>query len=171
MDKQDKLHQLFFSYPMRKFGVRELSRITHLNSKTVMKYLRRMVRKGIAVRIKQKNSYPYYEANRLLKKYKLAKSTSLLEKLASSGIIDYLEQKLKPKAIVLFGSAQKGTYLKTSDVDIFIQAKETKIDLQSYEQKLKHEIQLFFEENMSNLTTGLRNNIINGNTLSGALIL
>jgi len=171
MDKQDKLHQLFFGCPMRKFGIRELSRITHLNSKTVMKYLRIIVRNGIVVRVKQKNSYPYYEANRLSKKYKLAKSTALLENLASSGIIDFLEQKLKPRAIVLFGSAQKGTYLKTSDIDIFIQAKETKIDVLAYERKLKHEIQLFFEKDMNNLTAGLRNNIINGNTLSGALTL
>ncbi len=154
---------------MRKFGIRELSRLTRFNSKTVMKYVKELIRKGIVVRVKQKNKYPYYEANRLSKKYKLAKSAVLLDKLAATGVIDHIEQQCKPKALILFGSAQRGTYLKTSDIDIFVQAKEKSLDLSRYERKLKHEIQIFFEEHIENLTKGFRNNLINGSTISGAL--
>ena len=171
MANEERLLSLFFYQPMSQFGVRELSRETKLDTKTVMKYLRILVRDGIVVRIQQKNKYPYYEANRLSKHYKLVKSTNMINKLAVSGLVDFLEKELKPKAIVLFGSVQKGTYLKDSDIDIFIQGKEAKIDLSPYERKLKHEIQIFFEDNLNNLTDGLRNNIISGSTLSGGLML
>ena len=163
------LVDLFFYYPMRRFGVRELGRLTSKNSKTVMKHLRSLVNHGIITRVKQRRRYPYYEANHLSKKYKLLKSIALLEKLATTGLIDFLEEKLSPSAIILFGSAQKGTYLKGSDIDLFIQGKEKHLDLALYEQKLKHEIQLFFEEDLYNLTEGLRNNIISGSTLCGGL--
>lgn len=169
--ESDNVLMTFFIYPMRRFGVRELSRLTRLNTKTVMKSLRKLTREGAILRFKKKNHYPYYEANRLSKKYKLLKSSWILEKIAAVGLIDYLEQQLAPKAIVLFGSAQKGTFLKNSDIDLFIQVKEQKVDISPYEKKLHHEIQLFFEEDLYHLTEGLRNNVINGSTLSGALKL
>ncbi len=168
---EEKLLSLFFYRPMSQFGVRELSRETKLDTKTVMKYLKEFVRDGIIVRVKQKNKYPYYEAKRLSKQYKLVKSTTITAKIAISGLVDFLEETLKPKALVLFGSMQKGTYHKKSDIDIFVQEKETKIDVSGFEKKLKHDIQLFFEEDLNNLTEGLRNNIISGNTLSGGLRL
>lgn len=92
-----------------------------------------------------------------------------MNEVAKSGLFDFLEQVLKPKAIVVFGSVQKGTYLKHSDIDIFVQGKEKKIDLSAFEQKLGRDIQILFEEDLNNLSEGLRNNIINGNTISGAL--
>lgn len=171
MEAKEQLLDLFFYNPMKGYGVRELSRITHRNSKTVMKYLKILMQEGIIVKVKQKGKYPYYEAKRLSKQYKLVKSTAIVSKLAITGLVDFLEQNLKPKAMVLFGSAQKGTYLKDSDIDIFIQGKETNIDLSSYEKKIKHDIQLFFEENLKKLSEGLRNNIISGSTLSGGLTL
>ena len=168
---EEKLVSLFFYQPMSQFGVRELSREAKMDTKTVMKYLKVFVKEGIVVKIQQKNKYPYYEANRLSKQYKFVKSANMLAQIAMSGLLSFLEETLKPKAMVLFGSMQKGTYHKKSDIDIFIQEKETKIDVSVFEKKLKHEIQLFFEEDLNNLTEGLRNNIISGNTLSGGLRL
>lgn len=165
------LLECFFYYPMRQFGVREISRIARLNTKTVMNHLRTLTRRGIVLRRQNKGSYPYYEANRLSKRYTLLKSAWITEKIAAVGLIDYLEQQIAPKAIVLFGSAHKGTFLKDSDIDIFIQSREKHIDLSSFEKKLHHEIQPFFEEHLDNLTSGMRNNIINGSTVSGALEL
>ena len=163
------LVQQFFNYPMRPFGVRELSRTLHLNTKTIMKQLQQLRKQQVIVKVHERGRFPHYEANRLSRQYKIVKSNALMNEIAQSGLFDFLEQELRPKAIVVFGSVQKGTYLKHSDIDIFIQGREKKIDLSAFEQKLGKDIQLLFEEDLNNLSTGLRNNIINGNTISGAL--
>lgn len=159
----------FFNYPMRPFGIRELGRTLKLNTKTVMKQLHLLRKQHVIVRVHERGRFPHYEANRLTRKYKIIKSNALMNEVAKSGLFDFLEQVLKPKAIVVFGSVQKGTYLKHSDIDIFVQGKEKKIDLSAFEQKLGRDIQILFEEDLNNLSEGLRNNIINGNTISGAL--
>ena len=95
----------------------------------------------------------------------------MLNKIAETGLIDFLEKELNPKAIVLFGSVQKGIYTKNSDIDLFIQGEEKDINISEFEKKLKRKIQLFFSKNLSKLSDGLRNNIINGYTISGGLEL
>ena len=166
---EEKLLQPFFYNPMHLFGIRELSRETGLDTKTVMKYLKRLVNDNIILKKKNKGHFTCYEANRGSETYRIFKSTILIERIARSGIIDFLREKLNPRAIVLFGSVQKGTYIERSDIDFFIQGKDKNIDVSFYEKKLGHEIQLLFEEDMGSLTEGLRNNIINGYTLSGRL--
>jgi predicted nucleotidyltransferase len=161
----------FFYYPMKPFGVRELARELHLSSKTIMKYLSRFVKDKIVVRIKERNKFVHYEANRLSKKYKLLKSCAFMKRVAESGLVEFLEKELNPKAIVIFGSVQKGTYLKHSDVDIFIQERERNINVSFFEKKIGHDIQLLFAEDLNELTEGLKNNVINGNTISGGLEL
>lgn len=159
----------FFNYPMRPFGVRELARTLQLNTKTIMKQLQLLRKQQVIVKVHERGRFPHYEANRLSRKYKIIKSNALMNEIAQSGLFDFLEKELKPKAIVVFGSVQKGTYLKHSDIDIFIQGKEKKIDLSAFEQKLGRDVQILFEEDLNNLSEGLRNNIINGNTISGVL--
>lgn len=86
-------------------------------------------------------------------------------------MIECLEKELKPRVVILFGSVRKGTYHEKSDIDIFVQAKKKKIDLAHFEKKLKHRIELFFEENPRQLSKGLLQNIYNGIVLSGELEL
>ena len=74
-----------------------------------------------------------------------------------------------PDTIVLFGSASKGEDIQTSDVDIYVQSSEKKINLETYEKHLNRKINLFFEENFLKLSKELKNNIINGIKLSGYL--
>ncbi|MEK6921856.1 MAG: nucleotidyltransferase domain-containing protein, partial [Nanoarchaeota archaeon] len=69
------------------------------------------------------------------------------------------------------GSVMKGEYNKTSDIDIFIQTQERKIDLSKFEKKLQHSISLFFEEDIHKLSNELFNNIVNGFKISGYLKL
>ncbi|MBI4919397.1 nucleotidyltransferase domain-containing protein [archaeon] len=159
----------FVYYPMRQFGVRELGRLVNMNTKTVMKYLKGLIKKNIVVKIKKPHSFVSYEANRLSRSYKLIKSNLIINKIAEIELIDFLEQKLHPTAIVLFGSVQKGTYTKESDIDLFIQGDDKSLDLLKFEKILCHKIQLFFSKDLNKLSSGLRNNIINGYTLSGAL--
>ena len=71
--------------------------------------------------------------------------------------------------IILFGSASNGDDVEGSDIDVFIQAPEKKLNLLQYEKKLNREINLLFEENFSRLSKELKNNVINGIILKGYL--
>ncbi|HII15546.1 MAG TPA: hypothetical protein HA362_04505 [Nanoarchaeota archaeon] len=168
---ESRLLGVFYMNPMGQFHIRQIGRETGLDTKTVMKHLKNFARKGIVFRKKEKNSFPFYEANRHSALFRYGKTHALLEKIYESGLIGHLEKELEPKAIVLFGSVRKGTYHEKSDIDIFVQAKKRKMDLPYYEKKLKHRISLFFEESPQQLSRGLLQNIYNGIVLSGELEL
>lgn len=163
----EAIENQFFLNPMTRYGVRELARITKLDTKTVMKYLRELVQKKIVAKIKEKGKYPYYEANRLSYRYRHEKSEIIVEKILASGLIEFLESELSPKAMVLFGSVQKGTYHKDSDIDIFVQAEYKQLNLQKFNKKIGHKVQLLFEKDLQKLSKGLLENIYNGQVLTG----
>ena len=104
-----KLLDLFFKQPMSRFHVRELSRLTLLDTKTVMKYLKDLIKRKLILRKKEKKGFPFYEANRLSPLYRYEKSHIMIEKIYQSSLINFLEKELNPKVIILFGSIQKGT--------------------------------------------------------------
>lgn len=168
---EDKLLNLFFYKPMSKFGVRELSRQSKLDSKTVMAYLKELVKQQLVQRREPKGSFPYFEANRLSSAYRFEKSHALMKKIMKSGLVTHLEGQLSPNVIVLFGSVRKGTYHEQSDIDIFVQTSYKRVDLSRFEKVLGHPIRLLFEKDMKNLSAGLLENIYNGEVLSGKLEL
>ena len=157
----------FFLRPMQKYGVRELSRITKLDTKTVMKYLQAFTRRKIIVKKQEKGKFPYYEADRTSYAYRHEKREFLFQKIIKSGLIDYLEKRLHPKTLVLFGSVAKGTYHQESDIDLFVQTDYKRIDLTVFNRRIGHPIQLLFEPKMQNLSKGLRENIYNGLVIMG----
>ncbi len=159
----------FFQHPMQRYGVRELGRLTRADTKTVMKHLRALTKKGFIVKRKETGKFPYYEANRTSLLYRHEKSEVVVKKFIASGVVDYLLSRFSPKAIVLFGSIQKGTYHAESDVDIFVQAPFKKVDLSSFERKVGHKISLFCEPVLRNLSKGLLTNLYNGLVLAGTL--
>ena len=73
-----------------------------------------------------------------------------------------------PSVIILFGSASRGEDLKESDLDIFLECKETKLNAEKYEKELNRKINLFFGE-FNKLSSELKNNILNGTVLKGYL--
>lgn len=166
---EQKILVLFFYNLMGKFHIREVGRETGLDTKTVMKYLKKFTKQGIILRKKKRNGFPYYEANRLCPLYRHKKSIAALEKIYESGMIERLEKELSPKVMVLYGSMRKGTYHPKSDIDIFVQAKYKLVGLYDIEMKLGHKIHLLFEEDLKNLSKGLLQNIYNGIVISGEL--
>lgn len=164
-----KIVLLFFHHPMAQYGIRELSKLTSTDTKTIMKYLDTLVQKRIICRKEQRGKFPYYEANRTSYIYHHEKSEQIIKKIYESGVIEYLEQQLTPKVIILFGSIRKGTYHSKSDVDIFIQAPSKKINLTKFSKKIGYPIELFCEPDLKNLSKGLLTNIYNGLILAGKL--
>ena len=148
--------------------MREISRKVKLAQTSVIKHLKELERDGLI--IKEKNGiYPAYKANMQSDDFKLLKKQNVGWRMHKTGLISFLDDKIKPNCMVLFGSASRGEDAETSDIDIFIQAEETNLNLEKYERLLSRKIKLFFEAFPNKLSKELLNNIINGNVIYGYL--
>ncbi len=163
-----KLLQEFFNSPKKNFQMRELSRKIKLAQSSVINHLNTLAKEKIILKEK-KGIYPSFRANRENEEFKLLKKQNLLWRIHKSKLLDYLEEKIKPDCIILFGSASKGEDTEESDIDLFIQAKETSLNLENYEKTLNRKINPLFEAKLKTLNKELLNNLINGQVLYGYL--
>ena len=161
-----KIVEIFIDFPLKDFSIRGIARHLKLSHATVLKYMDDL-EKGGFIRKKEVTLYPTYFANTENKKYKFYKKNRLIFRIMESGLIDYIQKETLPSVVILFGSGAKATFTVKSDIDVFVEASEVKIDTIAYEKKLKHKINLLFEQNMNNLSKELRNNIMNGDILYG----
>ncbi len=163
---------LFFVNPTKKNYLMDISRNIGLAHTSVKKNLDKLVRLGLvieSVEKKGRRKFPLYKANtnnRLFKEYKMIYN---LSSLLESGVIEFIEEKLMPKSIIVFGSYQRGDDTEKSDIDIFVECKEEEINLDKFEKKIERKIQLHFKENFTLYPKELKNNIINGIVVSGFL--
>ena len=162
------LLKIFLDNPTESFRLRELSRMSKISPPSVINYLKEFIKQKLVNKY-EKRGIPFYKAERDNKDFKEYKKLSILFELNKSRIIDYLWDKLSPDVIVLFGSFSKGESIENSDIDLFVQASERKINLSNYEKNFGREINLFLEENFSRLSKELKNNILNGIILRGYL--
>ncbi len=161
-----KILELFIEFPSKDFSVRGIARNLKLSHATVLKYIANLEKFGF-IKKKEATLYPTYFANTENQKYKFYKRNWLVFKINESGLIEFIQKQALPSTIILFGSGAKAVFTEKSDIDIFVEANETKLDLTKYEKKLDHKINLLFEQNINNLSKELRNNIINGVILYG----
>lgn len=166
MGHKEGIKELFFENPSKEFYLREISKLTEVPKTTVQRILKDLRNKELINKLKIK-PYKKYRANTENFYYKHYKKISIIEKIYKSGLIDYLIEKCNPNVIILFGSCAKGEYDTKSDIDIFLETHEIKLNLDGYEKKLKHKINIIFEQNLIDLNTELRNNIVNGEKLYG----
>jgi predicted nucleotidyltransferase len=138
-----------------------------------------------------KKALPYLEDNDLIlvKKDKETKRLSIqlnldnhfvlglkradnLKQFYESGLADYLEVALAGSTIILFGSYSRGEDIFNSDIDIaVIERKEKKIELDKYEKYLERKIHILFFDSFRKINEHLRNNIMNGYTITGSVVL
>ena len=118
---------------------------------------------------KGRRNFPLYKANLSEKRFKRYKRIFNIYSLLESGLIEYIEEKLSPKSVVLFGSYEHGDDDEESDIDIYLECKKEEIETEKFEKKLKRKLQLHFNERFSTYSNELKNNIINGFILSGFL--
>lgn len=159
--KWDRLLTFIFEYPEESFTVREAAKASGIPSSTIQRYLQRLQQEGILTKENSlvKSSY-----------VKFKKAFHLINKIFTSGLISYLEEKLTPSVIVIFGSVRKGEYIDESDIDIFIESTRTgKLNLHPFERKLGHHIQTFLHKDIRELPTPLFHNVLNGIKVSGYL--
>ena len=160
-----RIREVLFENPTKEFHIRSIARELKIPKSTVNYYVKDIIKEGLVVK-KIEGVFPSIIANEISEKYRFYKKQHALERLFESKIIEYLEG-FYPKCIILFGSFAKGEYDKESDIDIFMQCSDEKINLNIFEKRLKHKINILFEPNIMKLSPELLNNIINGTKLRG----
>lgn len=163
-----KVLQEFFDFPKKDFQIREISRRINLTQLSVTNHLKELLKNKLIVKEK-KGIYHSFKANKENDEFKLLKKQNLMLRLHYSGLIEYIDEKVKPNCIVLFGSASRGEDTENSDIDLFVQTKSLEIYLNKYEKLLNRKINLLFEPNLKMLSNELFNNIINGSIVYGYL--
>ncbi len=163
-----RILQEFFYFPRKNFQMREISRNTKLAQPSIMNHLKALVKEGLILR-EEKGIYPAYVANRENEFFKEYKKADLILKMKQIKLIDYIYDSCLPNVIILFGSSSKGEDTEESDIDLFVQSPEKKLNLEKYEKILKRKISLFFGEDFSRLSKELKNNILNGVIIKGYL--
>jgi predicted nucleotidyltransferase len=167
-----KVLTVFFTKPTKTHYLMEISRSISIAHTVVKNNLNILVKEEIITESEEKKGsriFPIYKANINNKNYRRQKRLHNLTTILESGLIEFIEQRLTPNAIVLFGSYQKGEDIEDSDIDIFLECKEEKISIRKFENKLQRRIQLHFKENFRAFPKELKNNIINGIVLHGFL--
>lgn len=167
-----KIASIFFLESNKEHYLKQVSRKSKLAHTSVKKILDELKKQGI---IKEKTytkgsrKFPVYFADTQNKKYLENKKILNLHNIYISGIIEYLNNKIMPSVIVLFGSYLRAEDTENSDIDLFIESKEENLDLHKFEKKLGRKIQCHFKENFNDYNPEIKNNIINGHVLSGYL--
>ena len=158
----------FFERPARGFHMRELSRLVGLTHPALLNHLRALVADSLIVR-REEGLYPTYEGNMSSEMFRLLKGDDTVHRLYATGIVDRIEESVRPDCIVLYGSAARGEDTEESDIDMFVQARARELDLGEYEGPLGKRVHVLFESNVRQLAPELINNIANGRVLRGYL--
>jgi predicted nucleotidyltransferase len=163
----------FFREPEREFHVREIAKLVKKSPTTVSKMLKKFVKEKILISEKRLN-HLLFKANNEGREFKQLKLNYNLNLLYKSGLVDYIVEELNyPEAIILFGSFAKAENISRSDIDLLIiSPTENEINLDKFEEKLGHEIQIFVKskkdiEIMKKKNKGLLNNMLNGIKIYG----
>jgi len=169
----DKLLEYFVREPEREFHVRELAKLIKKSPTTISKYLTKFEKNGILVS-KRKLNHLLFKANTESQAFKNKKLFYNVQKLEESRLIDFLDNEFNhPESIILFGSFRKAEDILASDIDILIITSIKKeLNLEKFEKKLGHRIQLFVHsraeiEKMKLKNKELVNNWLNGIVLRG----
>jgi len=167
-----KTAEVFFINPTKSHYLMDISRNIKIAHTSVKKNLNSLVKLRIVTESAERKGsrkFPIYKANINSKEFRRYKTIYNISSLLESGLIEFIEEKLTPKSIVLFGSYQRGEDDEESDIDIFVECKKEELDMKSFEKKLKRRIQLHFRKNFASFPKELKNNITNGIVLSGFL--
>jgi len=161
-----KVLEVFFKEPTRIHFIREIAREITLAQTSVRNHINELKKENL---VTEKEFKPFngLVANRDNEKFLFYKQVYNLYSLFE--LKQKIISKIAPKAIILFGSYQRGEDIEGSDIDILIISKIKKeIDLSKFEKQLKRGIHLTFVKDMNDLDMHIRNNVKNGVVLYGS---
>jgi predicted nucleotidyltransferase len=95
-----------------------------------------------------------------------------LRQIYESGLVNYFYDNFPGATIILFGSYSLGEDTPSSDIDIsIIGSKERRLDLEQFRKDLGRSIVINYYESFHVMDKHLRNNILSGIVLKGAVEL
>lgn len=168
----DRTIEVFFRHPTKKHYLMEISRNIGLAHTSVRKNLSKLIKLGLiteSIDKKGNRKFPLFQANLGDEQFRRYKLIYNLSNLFESKILLFIEEKLMPRSIVLFGSYQRGEDIENSDIDIYVECDKVELDLDRFEKKLGRKVELHFCQDFSSYPKELKNNIVNGIVLRGFL--
>lgn len=158
----------FFEDNYRRINVREHARIRKISPPTASVLLKTLKREGL-LKEEISQQYHYYFGNRDNQMFVNLSRMYWHQRIADSGMLDYLEKKLISPVIILFGSLSKGEAAPGSDIDLAIfSVSKKELKLEQFEKRLKKKIQVFmFQKREDIKNPELLSNILNGYKLDG----
>lgn len=167
----EKLKEQFFNESLRHWHFEDLVKATGLSRERVNYFLKMLLKEKMISRIKPCGKMPYYVANRSSFAFREQKRLAGLQKLTE--LFEHISSIEEIKTAIIFGSFSRGDWNKSSDIDIFVYGKVMQFDKKTFENKLKHEIQLFSFDNSKDIKRQLDPllipNIIKGFNVKGSL--
>lgn len=164
----NKILRIFLNDPLEEFGLRELSRLTNISPASVKKHLQTLQSENLIKQITRK-SQPLYIASRDSQIFKTTQKLQTIHDLEKTRTLEYIEETLSPKAIVLYGSHNKGDAIKSSDIDLLLIGQEKPLNLKEKEIQLNKSLHIIFAKSLDKIPKELKQNIINGTVLRGYL--
>lgn len=155
----------FFRDPGLETSIRQLSRDTDISPAWVSKNTKELNDQDI-LNVEEDLASKKISIG---KKFRDIKEIYNYRAIKDSGLVEYLEEELRPDAIVLFGSFERGEDTKNSDIDIaIINGRKKNLNLSDFEEKLlDRNIEIQSIENLKNSDINFRNSLANGKTLYG----
>ncbi len=154
-----------------KLSQRDIAKLLKVSPTAVANSMKKLKDRNL-IRIDKTKIINFISFNGGDKKATEMKRVENLKNIYLSGLSDYLEQMLPGGTIILFGSYSRGEDVFTSDIDITVIERGDKIlDLEKYEKLLNRKININFYNSWSEINKNLKNNILSGILLHGAISL
>ncbi|MCX6742440.1 MAG: nucleotidyltransferase domain-containing protein [Candidatus Pacearchaeota archaeon] len=170
---QQQILRLFFIKAGKSLNARDIARALKVSPPAVAKALPLLEKENFLKIKKDKESKRWLiELNRDSQRIIWLKRADNFKQIYESGLVQFFYDNFHSATIILFGSYAFGEDTINSDVDIaIIGAKEKKVNLKNFEELLGREIILNYYDSFKTIIKNLKENILSGITLKGAIEL
>ncbi|MEK6840949.1 MAG: nucleotidyltransferase domain-containing protein [Nanoarchaeota archaeon] len=159
--------EIFFKEPTKIHFIREIGKKISLAQTSVRNYINEMEKEGLIIK-KESKPFDGFVSNRENEDFISLKQAYNLYSL--NNLKKVLIHNLGPKAIIFFGSYQKGEDIENSDIDLLVVSRIKKdINFGKYEGNIMRKIHITFVKDINNLGENLKSNIKNGWILYGRI--
>ncbi len=170
--EENVLKLILENSPMKEWHFSEIAEKAGVTKLVANKWLKKYLLQGLLHHIKEDGKFPFFTVGPKNPVYYSLKRVYALDQLHKSGLLPKLLSLEKARTVILFGSMAKGDWYENSDIDIFVLGNLRNFDKKVYELKLKRRIDLHIfrsRHEISEVKTGLIQNIINGYVIKGHL--